>query len=156
MSKQWKIAIGLFVAAVVTLGTAGIIGSVVAFRGYERGWVPEAHAGQPQAVPPLEVRLVDDDADGVPDRGVIDTPVLRTFDRGFWPARGAHLGRSVRPGRGLPFGPIFGPFSIIGGLVRLAFLTLLVGLGVVLCRHWYRTHPPTPAASQQEEQPVSD
>jgi hypothetical protein len=36
------------------------------------------------------------------------------------------------------FGRGFGPFFIVGGFFRLAFLALLIGLGVACFRWWTR------------------
>ena len=94
----------------------------------------------PQLGPQLEVQLIDDDGDGVPDRGVLDLPDGRPFERGFGPGQG--FGRGSVPGRGAARfpGSRFGPFFIIGGLIRLIVLaTVVVGavvLGVVLFRRW--------------------
>jgi hypothetical protein len=108
----------------------------------------------PEATTQLEVRLVDDDGDGVPDRGVIEIPddlqpswgygpsILRRSSRQAMPfgfaqdklRGGPHFGRGFGP----HFGQGFGPFLIVGGLFRLAFLALLVGLAVVCFRCWSR------------------
>jgi hypothetical protein len=138
-------------------------------RGYERGWVPGAYRWEPEVATQLEVDLVDDDGDGVPDRGVIDVPTAVAFgssrDRPFVHARGGHFGRGFGPGRGLPFGPAFGPFFIVGRLARLAFLALLIGVAVFFFRRSFGhrppwayprphppwAHPPAPDTSQQEE-----
>jgi hypothetical protein len=113
MSKKWKVAIGVIVAAVVVAGIALAVWGAVTFRNrvQEYGWEPRAHKWGPEATTQVEVRLVDDDGDGIPDRGVIEAPT------------------------GLPFGRGFGPFFIVGGLFRLAFLALLIGLAVAFFRH---------------------
>ena len=167
MSKKWKVVIGVVAAAVVVVGIALPICGMVIFRsrGYERGWVPGAYRWEPEVATRLEVDLVDDDGDGVPDRGVIDVPTAVAFGPGcgrpFVHARGGHFGRGFGPGRGLPFGPAFGPFRIVGGLARLAFLALLIGLSIIFFRHRFGPrppwayppgpHPPAPDTSQQEE-----
>ena len=144
MSKKWKIAIGVIIAAVVVAGVGLAVWGAVTFRSriYERGWEPRAHKWGPEATTQLEVRLVDDDEDGVPDRGVIEVPTGLPFGRGFGPGRrlpfgpghGLHPGQSFGP----HFGRGFGPFFIVGGLFRLAFLALLIGLGVACFRRWGR------------------
>ena len=192
MSKKWKIAIGVIIAAVVVAGVALAVWGAVTFRNrvYEHGWQPRAYKWGPEAETQLrcpesvegEVRLVDDDGDGMPDRGVIEVPedlqpgwghgplffrqgsrqaMLRGgpyFGRGFGPGGGSRFG----PGHGLHFGRGFGPstfrrgsgqamlrtgphfgrgfglFFIVGGLFRLAFLALLIGLGVACFRCWSR------------------
>jgi len=168
MSKKWKIAIGVIIAAVVVAGVALAVWGAVTFRNrvYEHGWQPRAYKWGPEAETQLrcpesvegEVRLVDDDGDGVPDRGVIEVPAGLPFGRGFGPGGGSRFG----PGHGLHFGRGFGPstfrrgsgqamlrtgphfgrgfglFFIVGGLFRLAFLALLIGLGVACFRCWSR------------------
>jgi hypothetical protein len=152
MSKKWKIAIGVIVAALVVAGVALSIWGVVTFRNrvYKHGWEPRVHKWEPEATTQLEVRLVDDDGDGVPDRGVIEVPADLPFGRGLSPGRRP----STILGTGLPFGPghgfhfghgfgphfgrSFGPFFIVGGLFRLAFLVLLIGLTVAFFCHWNR------------------
>jgi hypothetical protein len=140
MSRKWKIAIGVTVAAVVIAGVALAVWGVVTFRNriYEHGWGLRAHKWGPEATTQLEVRLVDDDGDGVPDRGVIEAPMGLPFGRGFAPGRGP----STMLRAGSRFGPHFGrgfrPFLIVGGLFRLVFLALLIGLGVACFRRWGR------------------
>ena len=69
MSRKWKIAIGV-ITAVVVAGVALTVWGAVTFRSrvYERGWQPRMHRWEPEAATQLEVRLVDDDGDGIPDR----------------------------------------------------------------------------------------
>jgi hypothetical protein len=106
----------------------------------------------------VEVRLVDDDGDGVPDRGVIDLPAKGDFGRRGGPlGRGAHFGRGFGPGA-KQFGPGYGPFSrgfspffIVGGLFRLAFLALLIGLGIYFYRRWRANRQPASAGTHSEE-----
>jgi hypothetical protein len=158
MSKKWKIAIGVVIAAVVVAGVALAAWGAVTFRNkaYEYGWRPGEW--RTEAATQLEVRLVDDDGDGVPDRGVIEAPAGLPFGRGsgpgrrlpFGPGHGPHFGRGFGPstlrrdsgqallGTGPHFGWGFGPFFIVGGLFRLAFLALLIGLGVACFRCWSR------------------
>jgi hypothetical protein len=160
MSKKWKIAIGVIMAAVVVAGVALAVWGAVTFRNrvYEHGWQPGVHKWGPEATTQLRcpepcpepcrrvveggVRLVDDDGDGVPDRGVIEAPAGLPFGRGFGPGRrlpfgpghGLHFGRGFGPHSGWGFGP----FLIVGGLFRLAFLALLIGLAVACFRRWGR------------------
>ena len=145
MSKKWKIAIGAVIAAVVVAGIALAVWGAVTFRNraYEHGWQPGVHRWGPEATTQLEVRLVDDDGDGVPDRGVIEVPAGLSFGRDFGPGRSSRFGPGYSPHFGRGFSPHFsrgfGPFLIMGGLFRLAFLALLIGLGVVCFRRWSRT-----------------
>ena len=134
MSKKWKIAIGVVIAAVVVAGVALAAWGAVTFRNkaYEYGWRPGEW--RTEAATQLEVRLVDDDGDGVPDRGVIEAPAGLPFGRGSGPGRRLPFG----PGHGPHFGWGFGPFFIVGGLFRLALLALLIGLGVACFRCWSR------------------
>jgi hypothetical protein len=145
MSRKWKIAIGVIVAAVVIAGVALAVWGAVTFRNrvHEYGWEPRGHKWVPDEAttqlqcPELvegEVRLVDDDGDGVPDRGVIEVPAGLSLGRGFSPGRRLPVG----PGHGFHFGRGFGPFPIMGGLFRLAFLALLIGLAVVCFQRWSR------------------
>jgi hypothetical protein len=104
----------------------------------------------------LEVQLIDDDEDGIPDRGVVDLPADYRF------APGGRFGSG--PGRG--FMPDarpndfpdyrFGPFFILGALFRLAVLGVVIvgafGLGLVLYHRW-RPAPPAPAAATAPESP---
>ncbi|NIO67483.1 MAG: hypothetical protein GTN71_00080, partial [Anaerolineae bacterium] len=117
MSKKWKIAIGVVVVAVVIAGVGLAVWGAVTFRNrvYEHGWgpgewrteaatelrCPEPRPEQSRRVVEGEVRLVDDDGDGVPDRGVIEAPAGLPFGRGFGP--GCRPSTMLRTG--LPFGP---------------------------------------------------
>ena len=157
MSKQrtlkWKIAIVAVIAAVVVTGVALAVWGAVTFRNrvYEHSWEPRAYKWEPEATTQLrcpelvegEVRLVDDDGDGVPDRGVIEVPAGLPLSRGCGPGRrlpfGSGHGLSFGRGFGPHFGRGFGPFLIVGGLFRLAFLALLIGLAVAFFRHRNRT-----------------
>jgi len=176
VSKKWKVAIGVIIAAIVVSGIGLLgLGRVVYWNsGGERGWSPAAyiselvwgpgasayipkpgwgpaaHKGEAKVVTQLrcpepcpeqsrrvvegEVRLVDDDGDGVPDRGVIEAPTGLPFGRHFGPGHGSRFG----PGHGPHFGRGFGLFLIIGGLFRLAFLALLIGLAVACFYRWRR------------------
>jgi hypothetical protein len=177
MSKKWKIALGAVIAAVVIAGVALAVWGAVTFRNrvHEYGWEPRAHKWGPEATTQLrrpelvegEVRLVDDDGDGIPDRGVIEVPEDLQYGWGYGPSilrrgsrrtmpfdpstglragsargrlrGGPHFGRGFAPhfGRGpvLSLSKGFGPFFIVGGLFRLAFLALLIGLAVAFFRH---------------------
>jgi len=146
MSKKWKVAIGVIIAAVVVAGIALATWGAVTFRHriYEYGWEPRAHRWGSEATTQLEVRLVDDDGDGMPDRGVIEVPedlqpgwghgplFFRQGSRQAMLRGGPYFGRGFGP----HFGWGFGPFFIVGGLFRLAFLALLIGLGVACFRCW--------------------
>jgi len=165
MSKKWKIAIGVMIAAIVVTGVALAVWGAVTFRNrvHEYGWEPRAHQWGPEATTQLEVRLVDDDGDGIPDRGVIELPedlqydgwgygpsILRRGSRQAMPFNfaqgrlrgGPHFGRGFAPHFGQ--GPVlslskgFGPFLFVGGLFRLAFLVLLIGLAVACFHLWNR------------------
>jgi len=158
MSKKWKIVIGVVAVAVVSVGIALSIWGIVTFRsrGHERGWMPGAYRRGPEVATQLEVELVDDDGDGVPDRGVIDIPTAAAFGPGrgrhFGYAQGRmHFGRGFGPGGGLPYGSAFGPFLIVGGLARLAFLALLIGAAILFLRRRCWARPPAPNTPQQEK-----
>jgi len=161
MSKKWKIAIGVMIAAIVVTGVALAVWGAVTFRNrvHEYGWEPRAHQWGPEATTQLEVRLVDDDGDGIPDRGVIELPEDLQYGWGYGPSilrrgsrqampfnfaqcrlrGGPHFGRGFAPHFGrspvLSLSKGFGPFLFVGGLFRLAFLALLIGLAVAFFRH---------------------
>jgi hypothetical protein len=142
MSKKWKVVIGVVVAAAVVGGVALAVWGATTFRHrvYEYGWRPGEW--RTDAATQLEVRLVDDDGDGVPDRGVIEVPAGLPFGQDFGPGHSSRFGPGYSPHFGLGFSPHFGrgfgPFLIVRGLFRLAFLALLIGLGVVCFRRWSR------------------
>jgi hypothetical protein len=144
MSKKWKVAIGVIAAAILVAGIALAVWGAVTFRNrvHQYGWEPRVHRWESEATTQLEVRLVDDDGDGIPDRGVIEFPTGLPFGQGFGPGRDLHFGpgHGLYSGRGFGphFGRGFGPFLIVGGLFRLAFLVLLIGLAVAFFRHWNR------------------
>lgn len=172
MSKKWKVAIGIVIAVIVVSGIgllrlgrmlnwnsdgkygwnpAVYISELVWGTGAstylpEFGWDSVAHMGQAEWTTEWEVRLVDDDGDGVPDRGVIEAPTAAAFDRGFdlgcgspfGYAHGKHFGRGFGSGRA---GRAFGPFLIVGGMACLAFFALLIGLGVDFFRCRFGPRP---------------
>jgi hypothetical protein len=157
ISKKWKVAIGVIVVAVVVsvigllkLGRmlywnsdgkygwnpAVYISELVWGTGAstylpEFGWDSVAHMGQAEWTTEWKVRLVDDDEDGVPDRGVIEAPTAAVFDQGFGLGHDWHFG-SRHGGR------VFSPFRIVGGM---ALFALLIGLGVIFFRRWSGTRP---------------
>ena len=98
-----------------------------------------------------EVKLIDDDGDGVPDRGVIEFPMEMPFDRGhFVDGRFGRRGFGCfGPGHRMGFGRhAFAPFLFVGGLVRLAFFAGVIVLGIVFYRKWRKAHPVMPPAAQ--------
>lgn len=117
MSKQWKIVISVVIALVV-LGAVGAAGFIAGRRSTLRPL-----AQRPGVSRQLEVRLIDDNKDGVPDRGVVDLPdqggVDRprpgTFNPAPGPGRGEPFDRGMEPGRPRPFGLFFAPFLLAGG-----------------------------------------
>lgn len=82
MSKTWKFVIGVIVAVVIVaaVGAAGFIAG--------RTRTITAFAERSQATTQVEVRLVDDDEDGVPDRGVAELSGVG-FGRSFGRSPGA-------------------------------------------------------------------
>ena len=154
MSKTWKIVIGVIVAIVVIGGAALGVGGLItlASRMHASGWATAAHWQESGPVAQLEVELVDDDGDGVPDRGVIELPSEPASRFG----RDVRFGRGFGPGHGVPFGRGFGPFFIVGRLAHLVVFAGLVVVGLLFYRRWKAAHPPvppvlTPAPSQEEE-----
>lgn len=149
MSKLWKIILGV-VVAVLILGAVGTMGFIAGRRSAVRIVAQKPGPGRE-----LEVRLIDDNKDGVPDRGVVEMPAQGMVDRPrrgavnpvFGPGRGELFGRDFRLDQRRPLGLFFTPFMFIGGLVRglvaLAFLALLASLALYLYRRWQ----PTPLAA---------
>jgi hypothetical protein len=88
MSKKGKVVIAIVAALVVVMVGAGWY---VASRGWTLGTLAQRWGVARQ----LEVRLIDDNKDGAPDRGVVDLPAGLAFGRGF--ERGA--GRGARAGQ---------------------------------------------------------
>jgi hypothetical protein len=167
MEKKWKLIIGVVIALVIVGCVAVPIAGVVFFRGrfHEVGWEPgalhwwepgELHRWKPDEAQchEFEVELVDDDGDGVPDRGVIEFPMQATLGPGhrlpFGWAQGRPFGHGhFGPGGGMPFGGhAFGFFFVLRGLTHLALLIVVIVLGVVFYRRWHRAHPVTPPTSE--------
>lgn len=139
MSRKQKITIGVIVAIIVVVG-GGLLrwGSVVYWnsdgeRGWSLGaavyellgWGSEAYRddfGREHVLydgeDALGVHLVDDDEDGVPDRGVVET----------------FTGSVSVFGHRTPFGRVRGHGGKLGGLMCLVPLALLGGLAVVFYR----------------------
>jgi len=122
MSRKWKVALGVVTATVVVVAIVIVAGSVVTLErssgGYRLPWAPRGYYGQPEVVSELEVRLLDDDGDGVPDRGVIDVPAAWGDARPLGPGgdwRFHH--RGLGPGHDSPFTPIFGSSVPLGGVM---------------------------------------
>jgi hypothetical protein len=137
MSKSLKITIGVILAVVIIMGLGLLRWSSRVYwnSGGERGWSLGASVYQMMGwgtenymadmgfqrdedgwTSEVEVRLIDDDEDGVPDRGVIDSPARgrfggkfghHGFDRGF--------GRG-RPGGGGCLVPLLVIAAIGGGI----------------------------------------
>ena len=99
-----------------------------------RRWMPEETWHHK-----AEIDLIDDDGDGVPDRGVIALPEETSFGRGrFIDKRFGRFGPGHKMGFG---GRAFGLFFCVGGLFRLALLAGVVTLGIVFYRKWRQAHP---------------
>ncbi len=174
MSKRWIIGIGV-AAGVLAILFVGITGLAMirawSFMAMNRAAVTMQRpgdfnrAGHPDRqgrygadfssrTPQLEVQLLDDDGDGIPDRGVVELPGRGNFDRGFRPDRG--FDRGFHPGQGFDrgfapgqrpgqfSGPRFSPLLVLGCLVNLAVLAGLAVLGVVM---FQRRRPSTVMAS---------
>jgi hypothetical protein len=138
MARKWKIIIGVAVALVIIACVAVPIVGVVLFRGrmHEFGLQPgEIHRWMPGEAQHhgAEVELIDDDGDGVPDRGVINSSEGMSFGQGRFIGR-----RFVRGRFG---GRVFGPFFFVGRLIHLVFLAGVVALGLVFYRKWRKAHP---------------
>jgi hypothetical protein len=155
MSRKWKVVIGIAVALVALLGIGLSIGRAVRFRTglCDGAWGPLQWQETEEAPGELEVELVDDDGDGVPDRGVIELPGLpreMAFGREcvFW-GRLALSRSASGPGRGIRLKQhAFSPLRIVGGLVRLAFLAGAILLGAVLYGRRRKVQPQAPPASE--------
>ena len=148
MSKSLKITIGVILAVVIIMGMGLLRWSSRVYwnSGGERGWSLGASVyqmmgwgvenymadmgfqrGEEGWTSEVEVRLIDDDEDGVPDRGVIDHPAQVRFgkfgpygyhDRGF--------------GRGRPGG---------GGCLFLLLVIAAVGGGIYFYRRQRSSAP---------------
>jgi hypothetical protein len=158
MSKKWKVVIGGVVVLVVVVGIGLSVVGIVRFRtGLPDGaWGPRLGQAPEEAHRELEVELVDDDGDGVPDRGLIEFPREAAFGRGHVFGGRLHLGRSAF-GHSARFGPehrmgfmgrAFSPFRVIGGLVRLAVLASAIVLGVFLYNRRRKAEPQASTASE--------
>lgn len=149
MSKKWKIVLGVVVALVIVLGIGFPIAGAVLFRSrfHQIGWEPDhLRRWEPEEARELEVELVDDDGDGVPDRGVIELPTAPTAWRGRF-ARG-HLGR-FGLGHGMWLGRrSLDPLLAVRALGHLVLIGGVVLLGIVLYRSLRKTHQS--AASEPE------
>lgn len=165
MSKKVKIIIGITVAAIIVIG-GGLLhwgsliywnsdgergwslgASVYEFLGWDArayksdmGWKRVDDVEGARWTDRLEVRLVDDDKDGTPDRGVVETPAESTLGRDF-SDRHSFFGR-VRDSR---FGEHrHSPFGILAGLTCLGFFGLLGGLAILfLYRQSHKAHSQT-------------
>jgi hypothetical protein len=158
MSKKWKLVVGGLATLIVVLGIGLSVAGVVHFRtGLRDGpWRPRQWQETEEAPRELEVELVDDDGDGVPDRGVIELPREVGFGREQIFGGRLALGRSAF-GHSARFGPgrrmgfmrrAFSPFQVVGGLVRLVVLAGAVVLGVVLCNQRRKAQPQASPASE--------
>jgi hypothetical protein len=138
MSNRSKVTIGVIVAAIVVVGI-GLLGlgeAIYRKSDGERGWslgagVYElfgwdadayrsdfgrggmARGGEAEL---LDLPLVDEDGDGVPDR--VQVPEEAAFGRGF----GSRFDRSRHP------------FGVVGRLFCWGFFALVIGAGFVLYR----------------------
>ena len=175
MSKPWKIilAVGI-VVIIIGLCLGGLAG-----LGFNRmqNFAVVNRASQAMPNPPapdrssrfegrgrfsqdtprqLEVQLIDDDEDGIPDRGVVDLPADHRFAPGG--RFGSGPGRGFMPDARPNYIPDHrvGPFVLLGALFRLAVLgAVIVGavvLGLVLYHRW-RPGSPAPAVAADPESP---
>jgi len=117
MSKRGKVAIGVIVVAVVMVGLGLLRWSGMVYRasGGERGWSLGATVYEALGWGSEAYRSDFDWDRAIPEGGA--------FGRG-------RIGR---------FGRGFGPFRVVGGLGRLAFLAAVIGLGVFLWRRQRKT-----------------
>ena len=171
MSKPWKIILAVGVVIIVIgLCLGGLVGlgfnrmqnfaainratlekpfppGSGRFSQFEgRGRFDQDPSGQARQ---LEVRLIDDDDDGIPDRGVVDLPAGRRGGPGdrFDARPGRGFAPDARPGR-FP-DTRFGPFLLLAGLLRLAVLGAVIVSAVVLglaLYHRWRPASSTPTA----------
>jgi hypothetical protein len=179
MRKHWKIITSVLSTIVVIdlLSVAGWLSLI-------QTWSPIAYTQTPDSTNQVEVRLIDDDNDGIPDRGVVDLlarpatkPAPATQprqvevqllddnkdgipDRGILelPARG--LFNPDWPGQGLQlqrersFRPPFAPLWIVGGLIRGLIGLAVLALLVSLTVFIYRRRRPTPALASVQISPA--
>jgi len=136
VSRTWRIVIGV-IAALVVVAAIGLVVAGMVFR--SRGFGPArgyfGYRGQAGQARQLELRLLDDNGDGMPDRGVMEMP-----QPGF-------LGRTWGPGRSGWGRPAF-PFVLLG-LSHLAFPALLIGLVVCVVNRRRRAYPAPPSEAAE-------
>ncbi len=147
MSKTWKIIIAI-VITVVALGLVGAGGFVAG-----RNWTLRAMKPQPGMAFHFEGRPLEQNRKQL--------LLLKPFAQGFKRDRGMMFGPGFGP---QPAGMFFGPFFLLGGLIKelisLAFLALLISMTVFFYRRWQPAlvyapppapTPPEPARSQPGE-----
>ena len=177
MSNQWKAVIGVVVGILIlclVAGTGFVVGRTSSFaamnrpglampnpRGFDRPDQFEGRANPPANRPQLEVQLIDDDEDGIPDRGLAEFPARPDLNREFDGRFNDRVGPPQNFGRGLnptrsPFNRLpFFPFGPLAGLLCLTALAGLVVLGVVLYRQRPSTPPSSPTTSTNPPSAVS-
>ncbi len=137
MSRTWRIVLGVLLGLVALSLIAMPIVGHLAFGWDGEGWRGWFHRSAGVVSPGVqsgqEVRLVDDNGDGVPDRGVIENPATGAYTYG--------------PG-GMPmmaYGRPVHRLSFLGGLPRLLLVVLVVGAIVWFVRRGRRgQQPPAP------------
>ncbi len=149
MSKVWKVVISI-VVAVVVIGAVGATGFIAG-----REWTLRTLAQRSGSVTQLPGSPANPNPNSGQNQGRNNLRPRGGFSwffgpRGFW-------GHGFRSGRGRLFGLFFGPFFLIGGLIRglmgLAFLALLFGLAVFVYRRW-QPRPLSPVSAPVDVPPA--
>jgi hypothetical protein len=124
MSRKWKVAIGVIIAAVVVAGLGLLRWSGMVYRASdgERGWSLGATVYEVLGWGSEAYRSDFGWDRGMPEGGALGPERIERF--------GGPSGLS----RGWRYGRAFGPFRVVAGLGRLAFFAVLIGLGVFLWR----------------------
>ena len=142
MSRKWQIGIGILAVVVGVLGLMGMASNALwSFHGPPGHWerVHKIHhyRGDMPDLSKLEVKLIDEDGDGIPDRGEVKMPQGENFKQG---QRGERFGmhQEFREFGSRHYEHSFGPGAVIFGLIRcfscLGFLALLFGAGIFFFR----------------------
>jgi len=156
MSRMWKVVIGVIIVIIIVVAVG--IGLAIA----RRGWSPRDFSRRPlAAATQLEVKLVDDNEDGIPDRGVIERSAQQAFGpkeafgRRFGSDRGRFFDRGFRSGFAPPR-PFFGPFLFVGWLICLAVLALVAGVIIFMIRRRRSSPAPAPVTTGVATSPPID
>ena len=152
MSKKLQIGLGILAVFIGVVGLLGMAGNALGLhqgRGHWEGrghWQRmhkvHPHAQEADTLSKLEVKLIDDDGDGIPDRGEVQLPAKDTFKSGQWKKdfkehpQFREFGPESYAYRSGPSGVIFG---FIRCMACLSFLMVLVVVGIFFKRRRKRS-----------------